>query len=65
MIYDVNATDADGDNITYLISVNSENSRRFRVENDTGRVFTRPGVILDREVGLSSCKTSVPHAIAS
>jgi hypothetical protein len=48
-IYDANATDPDGDEVTYVIPANSLNSQWFRVEGDTGKVFTRPGVVLDRE----------------
>ena len=49
-VYDVDASDPDGDNVTYIIPVNSLNSQYFRVDSATGVVFTRPGVILDREV---------------
>ena len=50
LIYDVNATDPEGDNFTFVIPENSINSDLFRVELYTGRVFTQSGVELDREV---------------
>ena len=50
VIYDVNATDPEGDNITYSIPDNSVNSNLFRVDTYSGRVFTQDDVVLDREV---------------
>jgi hypothetical protein len=58
-IYDANATDPDGDEVTYVIPANSLNSQWFRVEGDTGKVFTRPGVVLDREVSGSPLLASL------
>ena len=49
-IYDVDATDPDGDDIAYVIQANVHDAYLFRVEEDTGKIFTRPGVVLDREV---------------
>lgn len=46
----MSATDPDGDNVTYLIPTNSQNSQYFKVDNETGQIFTRQGVIIDREV---------------
>ena len=53
MIYTVSATDLDGDNVTYYIPTNSLNSDKFRVDSETGEVFTQDDVVLDREVGWS------------
>lgn len=48
-IYDADATDLDGDTITYYIPRNSLNSDKFRVDNETGEVFPQAGIVLDRE----------------
>ena len=54
MIYTVEATDLDGDNVSYYIPPNSLNSDKFVVDSETGEVFTEAGVVLDREVGCRS-----------
>ena len=54
VIYTVEATDLDGDNVSYYIPINSLNSNRFIVDSETGEVFTEDGVVLDREVGCRS-----------
>lgn len=47
----MDATDPDGDTVTYYIPRNSLNSDKFRVDSETGKVFPQAGVVLDREVG--------------
>ena len=57
----MDATDPDGDTVSYYIPTNSLNSNRFTVDNITGHVFTQPGVILDREVGPPTASTGQLH----
>lgn len=61
-VYEVEATDPDGDTVTYYIPSNSLNSDKFRVDSATGKVFPQAGVVLDREVGpcnISLCDNTV------